>query len=334
MRVTITLSITAALLIWNGCSQQTPGNDPPAAADPVVVVKTVPIRQGNVDVLVEATGKTEAQRKETVLSPISGMVIRIAVLEGATVKPGDTLAVIQSRESQQAIAGAEALAASALTLEQKQEAAQALKLARATQNLVPIKAVSGGVVAGRNVSEGELVAENTELFTLVDLSTLDFIAEIPLRDAAAIKVGQESRIQFPSLPEKIFAATVRAFSPQSDISSQTLRARLEFTPASGRRGLLTTGMVGTAFIVVGEHEGVLLAPKSALLRDDETNTYSIMTVTSDSLAVTHRVQIGVVTDATAEISGDDLRLGTPVITEGHYALSDSTRVSIGPQRVP
>ncbi len=319
------------LLVVNGCSQKTAKDDPLATAAPVVVVKTALLRQGNVEVLVEATGKTEVQRKKTVLSPITGTVQTVMVQEGAAVKSGDTLGVLESRESQQTIAGAEALAASAVTSKQKQEAEQALKLAKATQNLVPIKATSGGIVAGRNVSEGELVAENTELFTLVDLSSLEFVAEIPLKDAAAIRVGQRGRIRFPSLPDRIFDATVRAFSPQSDISSQTLRVRLEFNRAGGTRDLLTTGMAGTASIIVGEHTGVLLAPKSALLRDDETNTFSMMTVTADSLAVSHQVQIGIVTDSTVEVSGGDLRLGMPVITEGHYALADSTRVSSIPQ---
>jgi hypothetical protein len=40
--------------------------------------------------------------------------------------------------------------------------------------------------------------------------------------------------------------------------------------------------------------------------------------------------VGVTTDSTAEVKGKGLAEGVPVIVEGHYALADSTKVSVEP----
>ena len=93
-------------------------------------------------------------------------------------------------------------------------------------------------------------------------------------------------------------------------------------------------MPGTARIVTGIHPHALLVPRSALLRNDENNTYSVVTVTFDSLALSVPVTIGVLTDSTAEITGGTLEPGTQVITRGNYALADSTRVTIGAEAAP
>ena len=85
------------------------------------------------------------------------------------VQKGDVLAIIQTKESEATILGAESMLKSAGTAEQKAEAEHTLELARSTQSSVAVRAPFDGIVSTRSVSEGELVAENAELFTLVDL---------------------------------------------------------------------------------------------------------------------------------------------------------------------
>ena len=71
-----------------------------------------------------------------------------------------------------------------------------------------------------------------------------------------------------------------------------------------------------------------LVPKAALLRNDVNDTYTVVTITADSLSLAIPVTVGVMTDSTAEISGRSVSAGMPVITAGHYALADSTRVTV------
>lgn len=324
------LLIALIVSILSGCKHRQAEDEeagPSVAA--VVAVRVAPVTRGDIDVAVTATGKTDALRKVKVLSPIAGRIQSLNVVEGMPVKAGDVLAVIQSKESHAAIAGAEALLQSARTPAEKSEAERALSLATSTMNSVTIYARSDGVVGTRSVNEGEFVPENAELLSLVDLATVDFVADVLLRDIPSIRDGQAATVQFPSYPGHTFTARVNAIYPQTDEQSQTIKVRLRFLDRSFlQNAALRTEMAGVARIVIGIHRNALMVPKSALLRDDETDSYSIVTITTDSLSKSVHVTVGETTDSTAEVRGDVVHAGIPVITTGNYALPDSTRVSV------
>jgi multidrug efflux pump subunit AcrA (membrane-fusion protein) len=166
---------------------------------------------------------------------------------------------------------------------------------------------------------------------VVDLSTLNFIASIPLSDLGRVKVGQTGCITFPSLPDRRFTAQVTAVSAQSDQGSQAAPVRLRFTdPEPAVENALRVGMMGTAAITVDEHRDVLVVPSTALLRDDLANTYTIFIIGSDSLALAVPVTAGVMTDTLTEIAAPSLQAGDPVIVKGNYEVSDSTRITVQP----
>ena len=295
---------------------------------PVVAVKTSIISRGTIDLVVSATGKTDAIRKEKIFSPIGGTIIALRVLEGMPVRRGDVLAVVQPRETRATIVGAESLVRSARSDEERREARRALELARSSQNNIDVRATFDGTVATRNVTEGELITDNGELMTLVDLSTITFVADVPLHDVQHVRAGEKATVVFPSLPARSLEAVVEAVNPHSDQLSQSVKVRLQFRNIpETTRPLLKTEMSGVARIVTGTHDGVLVVPKPAVLRDDEKNSYSVVVATHDSLAHIVPVTIGARTDSTAEVHGEGLSGGMSVVIEGNYALADSTRIA-------
>ncbi len=192
-----------------------------------------------------------------------------------------------------------------------------------------VKSKLGGVVSARDVAVGALVAEGAELFTIIDPATIDFVAQVSLIDLKQIATGMRALVRLPSTDGAELGAVVSAISPQSDPLSQTVRVRLEFRniPEKDRR-LLKDGVAGVAQIITSIDRNVLLAPRAALLRNDETNTYTIVTVTQDSLSKSIPVSVVATADSTSEIAGPELKGGMAVIVEGHYALPDSTRVTV------
>jgi membrane fusion protein (multidrug efflux system) len=314
-----------------GCTNRHPEEEDAAssALAPVVAVKSAEVMRGTIGVFVTATGRTDAIRREKILAPIGGTLVSLNVLEGKAIRRGDVVAAIQPRETRSAIIGAEALLRSARTDAEREEAQRALQLARSTQNIIDVHATVDGVVATRSVSEGELVTENAELMTIVDQSTIVFVADVPLQDVPSVRKGEPADIHIQSLPGLRFDASVDAIHPQSDLQSQSVKVRLRFRGlASEAWRELKTEMSGFARIQIGLHENVLLVPKTALLRDDETGAFSIVVVTPDSLARALSVIVSARTDSTAEVSGTGLTAGMPVIVEGNYALPDSTRISV------
>ncbi len=320
-----------AMIVLTGCHKKQSGDDDESASSvkAVVAVKIAKIVEGDAILSVTAFGKTDAFRKEKVYAPIAGRITALKMLEGTQVKSGDVLAVIRTKESQAAIIGAEAMIRSATNAQQKEDAEKALALAKTTENSVNVSAKFSGFVSTRSVTEGELVVENAELMTIIDLSTLDFQADITLHDLPSIHTGQRASIRFQSMPEKSYAAEVEAINPQTEIQSQTVRVRMRFASQDNTvQSTLRTDMIGTAQIVTGVRHHALFVPKAALLRNDEENTYSVVTVTPDSLAKSIVVGVGALSDSTAEVMSPALQQGMPVITVGNYALADSTRVTI------
>lgn len=314
------------IIIMSGCGPKQDNNQPSSQA--VVAVKAAEIILGNIDVVVTATGKTEALRTIKVFSPVAGRIISMKVLAGTYVNPGDVLATIQTKESYAAVSGAEVLVHSATTPQEKEDARRALELARSTRSIVTVRSRFGGVVSVRNVSEGELVAENVELLTLLDLSTLVFAADVMLRDLPAIHAGQSAIVRFPSLPDIQFKASVDAINPQSNLQSQTIQARLRFVESPAKLKMVKVDMAGAASIVVSTHKNILVVPRAALLRNDETGSNTIVVLGTDSLSKTISVQVGAVSDSMVEISAPDLRPGLKIVTEGNYALGDSVKLKV------
>jgi multidrug efflux pump subunit AcrA (membrane-fusion protein) len=329
MRTLLVFLLSACTLIVIGCTKKTAADDEANAAKATVAVKTISLHRGEMATLVESVGRVDALRKQKLFSPVAGKVTSLSVLEGTVVTAGEVLAVIQTKESQAAIAGAESLLRTAKSSEQKEEAQKSLDLAKSSENSVPIRASFNGTVSSRSISEGEFVSENAELFTVIDFSTLVFIADVPARDLRSLAVGQRAAITLQALVGKDIQATVEAINPQTDMSSQTLRVRMKFTGASsGLTKLLKTDMIGTARIVIGQQRGVFIVPKSAVLRNDETNAYSVVTFNADSLALSLPVEITGMTDTSVAISNHGLKEGMSIITEGNYALADSTRITV------
>ena len=332
--VRYTIVAAAIVFLVIGC-HRTQSNDEGEGTTNVkalVAVKIAKITQGDAVLSVTAFGKTDALRKEKVYAPIAGRITALNVFEGARVKSGEILAVIRTKESQSAIQGAESMVRSAANAQQKTEAENALALAKSSDKSVNVTAKFDGFVSTRSVSEGELVVDNAELMTILDLSTLDFQADVPLRDVVGIHAGQRSTIRFQPMPGISFAAEVDAINPQTDFQSQTVRVRLRFVSNDHAvQSSLRTDMIGTAQIVTGLRHNAMFVPRAALLRNDEENTYSVVTVTTDSLAKGIPVTVGALNDSSAEIISASLSPGMPVITVGNYALQDSTRVSITDQ---
>jgi RND family efflux transporter MFP subunit len=274
-------------------------------------------------------------REEKIFSPITGKILSLEAIENVTVHKGDVIATIRTKESQAAIDGAEVLVRSASSVQQRSAAERALLLADSTQTVVVVKASSEGVISVRNVSEGELVNEGAELVSVVDLSLLEFVAEAPVNELAKLHTGQGAMVRLTALPNAELRSTVYAINSQTDPESQTAAVHLRFADLPRQTSnFLRTGMVGSARITIATHRNALLVPRTALLRNDETDSYSLVTVSTDSLAKTVAVTVGITIDSLAEVSAEGLTAGMSVIVEGHYALEDSTRVTVTSSQRP
>ena len=302
---------------------------------PIVPVRAAAVTLGNVTDRLVVTGHTEAVSKEKLVAPIAGQLLTFTAFEGMYVRAGEVLATIQSKEAQASEEGARIMLAQAKTPEDRARAERMVALAKEDQNGVQVKSKISGLVASRSTNAGEFVQESQELLSIIAIGDIAFVADVPLFQMSQVRIGAVARVTLPTLPNTNLSATVLAIKPMADSSSQTGKVVFRFTnlPESVVH-VLRTGIAGTAEITLDVHTRAMLVPKSAILRNDETNERTVMTFGADSIAHPVVVIVGTGGDSLISVVSDALKPGMPVITEGNYALADSTHITLSQPSAP
>lgn len=96
----------------------------------------------------------------------------------------------------------------------------------------PIKALTlyapaSGFVLTRNAFEKQRIMPDTDLYSIVDLSSVWVIADIYEFEASEIKLGQKVNITLPYSMGKNFSGNITYISPQLDNTTRTLKVRVE-----------------------------------------------------------------------------------------------------------
>lgn len=123
-----------------------------------------------------------------------------------------------------------------------------------------VRAPFDGVVQARSANVGEYVATGTPIVTLVKADPLRLKLEVPERDAAAVRVGQEVRLSVEG-DTNVHTGRIARLSPALNEENRVLLAEADVT----RQGVLRPGLFAKARIIVAEGEEGLSIPVSALL---------------------------------------------------------------------
>ena len=128
-----------------------------------------------------------------------------------------------------------------------------------------------GVVAEVTTREGETVAADFSaptFVTILDLDRLEVLAYVDETDIGRVEVGQPATFTVDTYPEMEFEATVNNIQPRAELQNSVVNyvVRLDFEPVENF--ILRPEMTAHVRMVVAEREGVLTAPRNALIRRD------------------------------------------------------------------
>jgi membrane fusion protein, copper/silver efflux system len=257
---------------------------------------------------------------------------------GATVRKGQLLARVYSPEllaAQQELlnakqwSGSPQLGGGAVMLENARKRLVLLGMPRAqvesverageVQQLVEVRAESGGFVAEKRAAEGQYVQPGTELFRITDLSRVWAIAELFERDASALRVGQAATLALSSAPEESFAGKVALIYPTLDGASRTVRARIDL---DNRKRKLMPGMFGEVTLDVAAREGLTI-PREALV-DVGPHQY-VFVEHAPGHFEPRTVRPGLRHGDRVEVRAG-LREGETVVTTGNFLLDSESRL--------
>jgi len=318
----------------------------PATSAPTAV-RTVAVHAERIAPPVTATGVL-APKEEVALSfKVGGVVARVAVDEGQTVRAGDTLAALDLREIDAAVTRARAAVDKAerdiartrrlytdsvATLEQLQNTQTGLDLARAeletatfNRRYAVIVAPSGGVILKRGAEAGELVQAGVPIVTLGSRSRgVVMRAGLADRDVVRIARGDPAVVRFDALPGRAFEGTVTEIAAAADPATGTYRTEVNVPSAAG----LASGLVGQVEIRPAARQSFTLVPVDALLEADGAQA-TVFTVSDDGRrAVRRSVHIAFLAGDRVAVS--DLDGVRAVVTDGAAYLNDGDAVRVQP----
>ena len=174
-----------------------------------------------------------------------------------------------------------------------------------------------GVVGTLSVADRSVVAANTALMTVVDLSQLEVELEIPESYADDLGLGMSAEVNIGALTA---TGKLSALSPEV-VRNQVL-ARVRF---DGRQppGLRQNQRV-TARVLIEEKPNVLMLPRGPFVESEGGRFAYVIT---GSVAVRRPIQVGATSVASVEILSG-LQPGDQVVVSGTDAFEGAERVSV------
>jgi RND family efflux transporter MFP subunit len=178
------------------------------------------------------------------------------------------------------------------------------------------------VVAERYVDEGDTVAANTSLLSIVVLHPINAIIFVTEKDYARITPGQAITLTTDAYPGETFVGQVTRVAPIFRQASRQARVELTIDNADRR---LKPGMFIRATIVLEQIANATIIPDQALtIRDGRTG---IFIVTEDGRSVNWReVKVGIREGERVQIEGENL--AGQVVTLGQQLVDDGSEITI------
>jgi RND family efflux transporter MFP subunit len=286
----------ALTVLCVGCKAE--AEKPAVSSPPAVQVgseNVVTVEKGTVVVGPIVSGELRPEREATLRAEVGGSMLDVSVLEAQAVKTGAVLGRIETRtlddarlsaasavrsaENQLTVARREAerteklssagalatrdvdTAHNAVSAAEAQVADTKSRLAAAERSLgdTIIRAPFTGIVSRRAVNVGDVVSPGTELFTIIDPSSMRLEGSVPSDDLNTLRVGVTVAFTVRGY-DKPFKGRIERIAPQADATTRQVPIYVTIPNEGGR---LLAGLFAEGRVVSQSADG-LVVPANAV----------------------------------------------------------------------
>ena len=187
----------------------------------------------------------------TISSKVVARALEVKVDEGSQVKQGDTLAVLDPSELQQAFNGAQAryqiakddfarnkqlFADKMISPQQYDAASSAMDVAKAALDTAQIqfdnaviKAPISGVILVKAIEPGELATIGTPIVTMADLSVVKLTVYLAEQNVGKVSLGEAVDVSVDAYPGRKFLGKITYISNQAEFTPKSIQTKEERT---------------------------------------------------------------------------------------------------------
>jgi membrane fusion protein (multidrug efflux system) len=338
---------TVKFLQIQGAAAQAASFQPPPEA-----VTTIVARQEPWPATLGAIGTVAAVQGVTVSADLPGIVDRIAFVSGRTVRAGQILVQLDTRQEQAQLAAAEAQrdltrlnlermsslveqgAVSRAEFDQtaaerKQSEARVGEI-RATIERKTIRAPFSGILGIRQVNRGQYLSAGDAVVPLQSLDPIYVNFAVPQQQAGQARVGSEVRVTADGMAGSGFTGRITAVDSIVDQATRNVQVQATLANPEGR---LRPGMFVQTQIAVGAGTPVVALPASAINYAPYGDSVFVVDTLKGPNGESYRgvrqqvVKLGGARgDQVAVVSGVDP--GEEVVTSGVFKLRNGAAVNV------
>ena len=309
-------------------------------------VETAPVARRDIVQTVVASGRVAKPHRVDIGAQVVATVADVPVAEGAFVKAGQRLIVLESKEARAAERQAQATLDNARaqyernrTLHQKGFIGAAtlddaqrnldvsrtqLDAARAKLDYLLIRAPVDGTLIARDVERGELVQPGKVLLVLSPAGQTQLVLQIDERNLARLRVGQKALASADAYRELRFDATLAYINPGVDAQRGTVEVKLDVPRPPD---YLRDDMTVSVDIETERRYGALVLPAGAV--HDPAGTPFVLAV-RDGRAVRQAVKLGLRGEGAVEVL-EGLGEGELAVLNANAAFKPGRRVRVAAQ---
>ena len=322
-----------------------------------IPVSVAPVKRQDLNSYLVLNGIVEPERKVEIYARLSAYVKQILKEEGAYVKEGTILALLDDTEikigfeqakiqleqaklsldeAEQNFIRNQELIKRELISEQEFQTQEATYKQRKLDyqnrqesykdlelqlNYTKIRSLSEGFVTERLIEVGDRVNANQQVYTIEDFKPLLIRVFVPTSDAIKLKAGMQTEVKTEVLQGAVFNGGVKLINPRIDNQTGTVKVTVEVIDESLR---LKPGMFVEVRIAIGAKENVLTIPRKAILYK-QNKTYVF--VMNRNQVSQREITLGLTEEDEVEVSSG-LAEGDVIVVVGVEGLKDGQRVDV------
>jgi membrane fusion protein (multidrug efflux system) len=299
---------------------------------------------------IEALGTAKGIQSVNLSSNNTEQITSVRFTNGASVRRGDVLVELKSREEAANVAQARAAVAvsqsqydrynqlaqagflSPAAMDQYRSALQQaqanLAAAQSRQQDRVIRAPFAGRLGLTDIAPGALINPGATIVTLDDVSTMRVDFDVPDRYLPALRVGATIEARPDPYPDRVASGRIAEVDSRINPNTHAIRARAEFANADGA---LVPGMLMHVVIENGQRQGVALPESAVRVQSDQSYVYVIARQGERSTARLTPVEVGVNENGFIEIR-QGLAAGVQVIADGLDRVEADAPIRVGQAR--
>ena len=312
---------------------------------------SIPVKLTQVESVVRsepilASGLVSSSEEARLSFKIGGIIQKMYVDEGQTVRKGQLLATLNLTEinaqvSQARLSNEKAerdlnrvkalYADTAATLEQLQNATtghevaqQNLTITQFNQNYAQIRSTVEGTITRRLMNEGELASAGATVFTISSTRKNDWVVEVGVsdKDWVRLKVGNRATIALDAYPGQTFTGTVSELAQAADPMNKRYEVTIRINPGAVK---FAPGLFAKVSLQPAQSRSYASVPIEAIVEGDGKDGFVFVLADDGKHVRKVPVQIGFIENDKILLT-NGLSGISKVVTAGSAYLTETSTV--------